>query len=191
MGGLNGQRIHEASYTNVNQFEEIRSISLVPSKSLSFVVDQLKGVAKSLEENGHPPCSLLYTDNPQGMYLHRSNYRIMFMMLSYPLAEQKFHETITPSLAQGVEHLTLWSNLPVFVLPEVKTIYTSDTFTMESICSDILEQVQQRDTQLMVIAIAVQLSNDRKVKAIQIRKDDCNIVFNVSLNLILKFKVVI
>lgn len=113
------------------------------------------------------------------------------MMLSYPLAEQKFHETITPSLAQGVEHLTLWSNLPVFVLPEVKTIYTSDTFTMESICSDILEQVQQRDTQLMVIAIAVQLSNDRKVKAIQIRKDDCNIVFNVSLNLILKFKVVI
>lgn len=50
MGGLNGQRIHEASYTNVNQFEEIRSISLVPSKSLSFVVDQLKGVAKSLEE---------------------------------------------------------------------------------------------------------------------------------------------
>ena len=43
----------------------------------------------------------------------------------------------------------------------------------------------------MVIAIAVQLSNDRKVKAIQIRKDDCNIVFNVSLNLILKFKVVI
>ena len=36
------------------------------------------------------------------------------------------------------------------------------------------------DCQLMVIAIAVQLSNDRKVKAIQIRKDDCNIVFNVS-----------
>jgi hypothetical protein len=57
MGGLNGQRIHEASYTNVNQ-------------SLSFVVDQLKGVAKGLKENGHPPCSLLYTDNPQGMYSH-------------------------------------------------------------------------------------------------------------------------
>jgi hypothetical protein len=53
---------------------------------------------------------------------------------------------------------------------------------MESICSDILEQVQLMDTpsRLMVIAIAVQLSNDRKVKAIQIRKDDCNIVFNVS-----------
>ena len=51
---------------------------------------------------------------------------------------------------------------------------------MESICSDLLEQVQLIDTQLMVIAIAVQLSSDRKVKAIQIWKDDCNIVFNVS-----------
>ena len=52
---------------------------------------------------------------------------------------------------------------------------------MESICSDILEQVQLIDNRLMVVAIAVQLSNDKKVKAIQIRKDDCNIVFNVSL----------
>ena len=69
----------------------------------------------------------------------------------------------------------------MFALPEVKTICTSDTFTMESICSDILEQVQLIDNRLMVVAIAVQLSNDKKVKAIQIRKDDCNIVFNVSL----------
>jgi hypothetical protein len=108
--------------------------------------------------------------------------------ICYPLAEQKFHETITPSLAQGVEHLTLWSNLPAFVLPEVvKTTYTNDTFTMESICSDILEEVQLIDSRLMVIAIAVQLSSDRKVKAIQIRKDDCNIVFNVSLNPFPKF----
>lgn len=67
------------------------------------------------------------------------------------------------------------------MLPDVKTICTSDTLIMESICSDILEQVQLIDTRLMVIAIAIQLSSDRKIKAIQIRKDDCNIVFNVSL----------
>jgi hypothetical protein len=67
MGGLKGQRIHEESYTNVNHFEEIQSLSMVPSKSLTFVVDQLKGVAKGLEENGHPPCSLVYTDSPQSM----------------------------------------------------------------------------------------------------------------------------
>ena len=68
----------------------------------------------------------------------------------------------------------------MFVLQEVNTICISDTFTMESICSNILEQVQMMNTQLMVIAIGVHLSSDRKVKAIQIRKDDCNIVFNVS-----------
>jgi hypothetical protein len=69
MGGLKGQRIHEASYTNVNHFEEIRSLSMVPLKSLAFVVDQLKGVAKGLEENGHPSCSLIYTDSPQSELL--------------------------------------------------------------------------------------------------------------------------
>lgn len=67
MGGLNSERIHEASYTNVNHFEEIRSLSLVPSKSLAFVIDQLKGVAEGLKEHGHPPCGLVYTDSPQSL----------------------------------------------------------------------------------------------------------------------------
>jgi hypothetical protein len=69
---LNGERLHEASYTNVNHFEEIRSLSLVPSKSLAFVVDQLKGVAAGLKEHGHPPCSLVYTDSPQSMVFYRT-----------------------------------------------------------------------------------------------------------------------
>ncbi|KAF8223904.1 hypothetical protein L208DRAFT_1314804 [Tricholoma matsutake] len=95
MGGLKGQHIHEASYTNVNHFKEIWSLSMVLSKSLVFVVDQLKGVVKGLEENGHPACSLSYTDSPQ--------------------SEQRFHETITPSLTQDVEHITLFTDLPPFV----------------------------------------------------------------------------
>lgn len=68
MGGLHGQRIHEASYTNVNQFEELRSLALVPSKSLLYVTETLQKVAKGLEENGHPACSLLYTDSPQSTF---------------------------------------------------------------------------------------------------------------------------
>lgn len=68
MGGLKGQWIHEAFYTNVNHFEEIRSLSMVSSKSLAFVANQLKAVAMGLKENGHPPCSLIYTDNSQSMY---------------------------------------------------------------------------------------------------------------------------
>jgi hypothetical protein len=67
MGGLNGQHIHEASYTitNVNQFEEIRSMALVSSKSLVYVAETLQGVAKGLQEHGHSPCSIVYTDSPQ------------------------------------------------------------------------------------------------------------------------------
>ena len=99
------------------------------------------------------------------------------------ITEQKFRETITPSLAQGVEHLTLWSNLPPFVLQNVNINCTSDMFMMESICNDILERVQQMDAQLMVIAVGVQLSSERRIKAIQFRTDNRNIVFNVSLSL--------
>jgi hypothetical protein len=79
MGGLKGQRIHEASYTNVNHFEGIQSLSMVPSKSLAFVVDQLKGVVKGLEENGHPACSLIYTDSPQSQCF--VNFCLLFIKL--------------------------------------------------------------------------------------------------------------
>ncbi|KAF9078101.1 hypothetical protein BDP27DRAFT_1413031 [Rhodocollybia butyracea] len=92
MGGLNGEHIHEASYTNANHFEEVCSLGMVPSKSLSFVVDLLAGVQNGLKENGHPPCSLVYTDSPQ--------------------TEQAFHEAITPSLMQNVKHVTLYTDLP-------------------------------------------------------------------------------
>lgn len=71
MGGLNGQQIHEASYTNCNEFEELRSLALVPSKSLKFVTDVLLGVARGLRENGHPPSSLVCTDNPTSMIEHQ------------------------------------------------------------------------------------------------------------------------
>jgi hypothetical protein len=67
MSRLGGQCIHEASYTNVNEFEEIRSLALVPSKSTAYVADVLEGVRKGLQENGHQPCSLVYTDSPQSM----------------------------------------------------------------------------------------------------------------------------
>ena len=112
MGGLNGERIHEASYTNVNHFEEIRSLSLVPSKSLAFVVDQLKGVASGLKEHGHPPCSLVYTDSPQGI-ISRSIFSENLKYINF-IAEQGFHESITPSLRQDVEHVTPWTDLPHF-----------------------------------------------------------------------------
>ena len=71
------------------------------------------------------------------------------------------------------------------MLQSVNTNCTSDTFVMESVCNDILEQAQQLNPQLMVIAVAIQLSSDKMVKAIQFQSEDCNIVFNVSSILVI------
>lgn len=95
MGGLNGERIHEASYTNVNHFEEIRSLSLVPSKSLAFVVDQLKGVAEGLKEHGHPPCSLVYTDSPQSMISAFSENTFLIHQLCSGTRIPRVYNTVT------------------------------------------------------------------------------------------------
>lgn len=186
MGGLKGQRIHEASYTNVNHFEEIHSLSLVPSKSLNFVVDQLKGVARGLEENGHPPCSLIYTDSPQRMCF----IQVYFFEAETPSVEQEFHEAITPSLTQDVEHVTLFTDLPPFQHSDdlVTTHFTDDTLLMDSLCDDILEKVNIAEpSQLHIITLAVQ-SSGMKVNAIQLRTVHYNIVFRVTLLFLLRIQ---
>ncbi|KAJ3836764.1 hypothetical protein F5878DRAFT_247355 [Lentinula raphanica] len=164
MGGLNGERLHEASYTNVNHFEEIRSLGMVPSKSMAFVKDLLNGVRKGLEENGHPPCSLVYTDSPQ--------------------TEQGFHEAVTPSLTQGVEHITIYTDLPRFVRDTscgCETRFTDDTLVMEDLCADILAGADScKGVLAMALSIQViDIPSGKKLKAIQLRTHSHNLVFNM------------
>ncbi|KIK52365.1 hypothetical protein GYMLUDRAFT_64302 [Collybiopsis luxurians FD-317 M1] len=118
MGGLNGQQIHEASYTNVNQFEEICSLALVPSKSLLYVAETLQGVAKGLQEHGHPPCSIIYTGSPQ--------------------SEQQFHDKITPSLQKNVEPVTSSRGQTPFERSKnMEVIFVEDVAFMDQLCGDI------------------------------------------------------
>lgn len=184
MGGVNGERIHEASYTNVNQFEEIRSLSLVPSKSLSYVVDQLKGVAMGLKDHGYPACQLIYTDSPKGVI----GYIPYLISQAQPiLAERDFHEEITPSLKLGVEHVTSWTDLPPLeILPNIEQCYTDDLSVMHSICSEILEHSSTSDgTALPVVAIGIHLtipseaSLSPRIQALQLRTANMNYVFKV------------
>ncbi|KAJ3710654.1 hypothetical protein C8R42DRAFT_729099 [Lentinula raphanica] len=161
MGGLNGERLHEASYTNVNHFEEIRSLGMVPSKSMAFVKDLLDGVRKGLEENGHPPCSLVYTDSPQ--------------------TEQGFHEAVTPSLKQDVEHITLYTDLPRFARDSPSSRYTDDTLVMEDLCADILAEVDSCKG-VLALALCIQVTDSpsgKRLKAIQLRTHSHNLVFNM------------
>ncbi len=65
MSGLKGEKIWKAAYNLVNQWEEVQSECLAPTKSLSYVEDSLQGVQVSLKGMGHPPTSFLYTDSSQ------------------------------------------------------------------------------------------------------------------------------
>lgn len=67
MARLGGEPTHTAFYTVLNEFEEIRGQGLTLTKSLAFVHDLYGGIAKGLEEHGHPPTSLMYTDHATGM----------------------------------------------------------------------------------------------------------------------------
>ncbi|KAF5384667.1 hypothetical protein D9757_006187 [Collybiopsis confluens] len=165
MGGLNGQRIHEASYTNVNQFEEIRSLALVPSKSLLYVAETLQGVVKGLQKNGHPPCSIVYTDSPQ--------------------TEHQFHEKITPSLLKNVQHiLPSQSSIPFKPSKDMKVFFVEDAAFMDQLCADILQQVDlspSSHSSHLLVAFDVQvIPLASSVQAIQLCTPQINIVFKTS-----------
>jgi hypothetical protein len=193
MGGLGGRRLHEASYTGVNEFEQIRILSMVPSKSLSYVSETLERVAAGLKENGHPPCKLVYTDNPKGIALSVCCSLQALLNLLSILAEQAFHERITPSLQDDVEHVTDWSDLPPVTCPNwLQPNYTQDSITIQEICSDILEEaarLQESSSALMVVSIALQIGTSEgspgvsQINAVQLRTKSKNIVLRVSSSL--------
>ncbi|KAJ7832126.1 hypothetical protein B0H14DRAFT_3712671 [Mycena olivaceomarginata] len=121
MGGVKGEKIWKAAYSVANQFEEVRAESLTLTKSLSFVREMLEKVQASLKLVGHPPTALLYTDSPQ--------------------QEQGFHEAVTASLSQNVQHISTWSDLPALPMSSnVPTCFCSDSMRMEEAASEILEE---------------------------------------------------
>jgi len=102
--------------------------------------------------------------------------------------EQGFHESITPSLKQDVEHVTPWTDLPLFEsAPGTSCQFTDDTLVMHDLCSDILEQVTKMPLSLYLIGVGVHLLSASAtgelstVQAIQIRTQDQNLIFRVCL----------
>ena len=81
MGGLRGERIFNAAYTVVNEFEEVRGHSLTQTKSLEEVKDMFEGIQQGLKDSGNQPTQILYTDSPQGkrkvfIVVHESYFMI-------------------------------------------------------------------------------------------------------------------
>src|ERR1700748_2528361 len=101
------------------------------------------------------------------------------------LAEQEFHERVTPSLRQNVEHITSWTDLPPFQqAADLEPKFTYDIIFMDELCNDILGEVnisESSPSSLHVVALSVQLgammSGKRNVEAILLHTPYQNIVF--------------
>lgn len=112
--------------------------------------------------------------------------------VSYILkAEQAFHEEITPSLRQNVEHITPWTDLPVLECAlEVMLECTDDTSAMDAYCADILEHLRpsissNSKPSLVSLALAAHFfppaseSAAPMIQTIQICTSSVNYVFKV------------
>jgi hypothetical protein len=66
MGKQNGVPVFGALHTCTNEYNEIRSMILTPSKSHSQYMPALAAISQSLKMYGHPPVELVFTDNVRG-----------------------------------------------------------------------------------------------------------------------------
>ncbi|KAF9051108.1 hypothetical protein BDZ89DRAFT_1056981 [Hymenopellis radicata] len=130
---LLGQSTHVALYSSINEFEECRAQALTLTKRLNFLESYYEELRKGLEAHGHPPTSLMYTDNA--------------------VAELSFHETATPSLKDNVKHVVLdpFSHLRPFVLPETcRTHYYDARDLIDNACCALLASLDSSDSKLVL-----------------------------------------
>jgi len=83
MGGLKGVPIHEALYSTINEYEEARSLAMVPTKALSYVSEVYKGIKTSLEKTEQEPTQVIYCDQPEGAsFENKFIAKIYFLQLN-------------------------------------------------------------------------------------------------------------
>jgi hypothetical protein len=110
---LNGVPVFEALHTSVNEYSEIRSMTLTPSKAHSQFMPALAAIADSLENREHDPIELVFTDNPR--------------------LDKPELETVLPSLLKDVVPVPNPNSFPTFCLPPSAHIYTlSSTFQVNT-----------------------------------------------------------
>ncbi|OBZ79508.1 hypothetical protein A0H81_01196 [Grifola frondosa] len=66
IGKINGIRVFNALHTSINEYGEIRSMIMTPTKAHDQFMPALRAVSDSLKTYGHGPIELVYTDNVPG-----------------------------------------------------------------------------------------------------------------------------
>ncbi|KAJ7678102.1 hypothetical protein DFH06DRAFT_1422622 [Mycena polygramma] len=154
-----GEAIHTALYDAVNDFEEVRFYGLTLTQGFAPLQGMYERVQVELERHGNPPTEAIYTDNPRH--------------------ERNWHETVTPSLKQNVQHIVL---NPFRDLPEFKTsgssLFASSPDRIDTLCDVILQSLPADDS--IYIALCIQISAE-KITAIQLRTKSLIHVFDVTV----------
>lgn len=184
MGGVKGEKIWKAAYNLVNQFEEVRAESLTLTKSMSFLREMLEKVQLSLKAVGHRPTALLYTDSPQSEFV----LCLICQTSDRRPVEQGFHETIMASLAEVVQHVTKWTDLPPLqkssASDELAFEFSKDSMMIEELAADVLEEASKvPPSSVYVIALSVKFHNSAErvpqLDIIQIRTQSRVLVLQV------------
>jgi hypothetical protein len=95
LGWQNGVQVFGASFENINEYNELRTVLFTPTKAHSQYMPALGAIPQSLELYGLPPTLAIFTDLPRG---DRAKLEEMFPSLwanVVPIPDQSSHETLT------------------------------------------------------------------------------------------------
>ncbi|KAJ7152904.1 hypothetical protein C8R46DRAFT_912792, partial [Mycena filopes] len=126
---LNGVKVFGSLWTIINEFEQIRQMVLTPTRHLTHIEKPLRGIVKSLHEHGHPPLSLLWTDNVK--------------------ADHQFVERVIPTLRVNVDPTTSdgGKKYPALTVPNDLRIRVASSISLiDQTCRSILADLEQQET---------------------------------------------
>jgi len=97
--------------------------------------------------------------------------------------EQGFHEAITESLSENVQHISTWTDLPLFEKSgNVSYEFSNDSMIIHDLAADVLEEASQvKAGTLYVIGLAVKFrpGTQKHIDIIQLRTKSRVIVLKV------------
>ncbi|EPQ50510.1 hypothetical protein GLOTRDRAFT_133880 [Gloeophyllum trabeum ATCC 11539] len=122
LGKVNGVPVFTALHTCTNEFNEVRTMVMTPSKAHNEYMPALREATRSLEMYGHEPVQLVFTDNVR--------------------SDKAALEAIIPSLREGVTPVADLSTLaPLSVPPDWEVILLSSVYQINTRFNDIMDDM--------------------------------------------------
>lgn len=156
LGKVNGVPVFSALHTVVNEWNEVRQMTLTPTKAHNQFIPVISAIPKSLEMYGHGEVEAIYTDNVR--------------------ADKHELEVAFPSIRKDVIPVADDASLPELLLPEVwrkSTYILSSSYQVAGRINSLLSELDNPKVELTV-AMDMEWSFDKntgvqgKVALIQI-----------------------